>query len=269
MKQKTIAIIILTLLSVLLLAGCDKKSDEVTKLDLIKESGELVMLTHAGYPPFEYLDDSGALVGIDIKLGQAIADSLGVELKIVDADFDLLIKKLTSGEGDLLIAGLTVTAEREQKIDYSMPYVEKYQALIVPKDSGISMLEDLAGKTVSAQEGSSSESVLLAEINEKDGALYGKGTTYISSKGPIISIANLEEGKIDAIIEDSNTAKNILKDNPDYTVLKAATAAGKEYPKLVAIAAQKNHPELIEAVNLVILQLIQEGKIAEWEKEFE
>ena len=118
----------------------------------IQEKGVLTMMTATGFPPFEYLGEDGKPAGVDIDLAQLVADELGVELEVLDMDFNLLIESLKSGKGQLIAAGMTATPERAEQIDFSITYTLNGLILLVPKGSDIKTADDLAGKNIAVQE---------------------------------------------------------------------------------------------------------------------
>ena len=118
----------------------------------IQEKGVLTMMTATGFPPFEYLGEDGKPAGVDIDLAQLVADELGVELEVLDMDFNLLIESLKSGKGQLIAAGMTATSERAEQIDFSITYTLNGLILLVPKGSDIKTADDLAGKNIAVQE---------------------------------------------------------------------------------------------------------------------
>ena len=117
----------------------------------IQEKGVLTMMTATGFPPFEYLGEDGKPAGVDIDLAQLVADELGVELEVLDMDFNLLIESLKSGKGQLIAAGMTATPERAEQIDFSITYTLNGLILLVPKGSDIKTADDLAGKNIAVQ----------------------------------------------------------------------------------------------------------------------
>ena len=133
----------------------------------IKEKGKIVMLTNAAFPPFEYLGNDNKPAGVDVDLAQAIADSLGVELEVVDMDFDGLIAALVAGKGDFVAAGMTVTEERKQSVDFADPYVTSAQYIIVRKgETGIKTWEDLKDKVVGVQKGTTGDLFASGEYDD-------------------------------------------------------------------------------------------------------
>ena len=112
-------------------------------LDAIKEKGTFTLMTATGFPPFEYLGADGQPAGVDIDVGQLVADELGVEYEVLDMDFGLLIEALKSGKGDMIGAGMTVTDERAQQVDFTVTYATAGQVLLLPADSTITSAEEL------------------------------------------------------------------------------------------------------------------------------
>ena len=108
-------------------AGDIAATGETPNVDRIKEAGKIVMLTNAAFPPYEYLGDDNEPVGVDIEIGQAIADELGVELEVVDMDFDGIIGAIQAGKGDFAAAGMTINEERLQNVDFSIEYATSSQ----------------------------------------------------------------------------------------------------------------------------------------------
>ena len=133
-------------------AGCSS----TRSLSDVKNSGKLMMSTNAEFEPFEY-KDGGEIVGIDIDISKKIAESLGVELEISDIAFDSLIPALQSGKADIVSAGMTADAERRESVDFSDPYFNASQAIIVAADSDITGPADLADKTVGVQLGTTGD----------------------------------------------------------------------------------------------------------------
>lgn len=266
MKRKLGIAIIFAMVVGVFLTGCGSDSSSSEKVKQIKDAGELVLLTNTDYPPFEYKDDNGDVVGLDIEIGQAIADELGVKLTVLDKDFDALVDLLLDGQGDIIISGLTITPERELIIDFSIPYEEKQQDMIVSIDSDVHSLNDLSGATVGAQKGSTSEQFLLYEMTETDGALFEKGVVYKPGKSNTDLIQDLSSGVLDAVMQDSMVSEYLIKDYPNLKALPAVTTSGKEYSKMIAVATQQEHPDLLDVINEVLRRLLDDGDITKWKE---
>ena len=140
--------------------GCGKKE-------------ELVMATNAEFPPYEY-HDGDAIVGIDAEIAQAIADEMGRTLVIEDMQFDSIIAAVTSGKADMGIAGMTITEDRLQSVDFSTPYATASQVIIVKDDSPITSPDDLTGKTIGVQLGTTGD-IYAEDIENATIEKYNKG----------------------------------------------------------------------------------------------
>ena len=146
MKNITKLISVLAALAIALICcGCGAKS-------MTAKEGKLIMATNAEFPPYEY-KEGDKIVGIDAEVAQLIADKLGLELEIADVDFDSIIPGVQSGKYDMGMAGMTVTDERKEKVNFSDSYATGVQVVIVKEDSEIKSIDDLEGKKIGAQQG--------------------------------------------------------------------------------------------------------------------
>ena len=158
--MKKVIALLLALVTLLSLTACAGKEDAASSaLDQIKQKGELVVGTSADYPPYEFhteVDGKDTIVGFDMEIAQAIADKLGVPLKIVDMSFDNLLMSLANDEFDLVIAGLTADEERRKTTDFSDPYLEAKNLILVRAEDAdkYASLDDLKGVKGGAQTGS-------------------------------------------------------------------------------------------------------------------
>ena len=151
---------------------------EETTVDKILEQGYITMVTDAAWAPYEYIGANGEVTGCDIDLGQAIADALGVELKIVNASFDTLSTYVSNGEADMVIAAMTITDERKLTMDFSDPYTVAQQYIIVPKDNDtVETIEDLAGYNIGTHLGTTGDFLVCDAIDLDDGVLNGTGAS--------------------------------------------------------------------------------------------
>ena len=245
-----------------------KEAAQVSQEDMdaaakeIKEKGKLVMATSADYPPYEWhlmKDGKDEIVGFDVEIAKAIAQEIGVELEIKDLDFDGIIPSITSGQADIGIAGMSATPEREEAANFSIPYFENEQVVLVRKEDAdkYKKVEDFAGKVVGAQTGSVQEST-VRENFPKDVELK--------------SLSKL-----------NNLAMEVKNKTADALVISKSSGAqyAKQFPELVAIdpgvpkepgvcvTMKKGNDALTAYVNQVLQKLIDEGKIKEWIGEYE
>lgn len=220
-------------------------------LKRIIENGKLRMLTNAAFPPYEYLGSDNKPAGIDVDICQAVADQIGVELEVIDMDFDGLIPSLQGGKGDVVAAGLTVNEERQASVDFTNTYADAEQMIIVPKEGAtVSSEDDLTGKTIGVQLGTTGDLYASDNIEGADVKQY---------KTPLEASMDLMNGRLDAVIIDKMTAQNIADSNEDLEVLEMAST-DEQY----AIAVEKDNEDLLEIINGVIAELIENGKIAEF-----
>lgn len=225
-------------------------------VDAIKEAGKLVMLTNAGFAPYEFLGPDNNIVGVDVEIANAIAAELGVELEIVDMDFDAIIFALQSGKGDLGVAGMTNTPERAETVDFSINYVDTNQMIIVPEGSDITGPEGLAGKTIGVQMGTTGDLFVTDNIEGANVQRYKTGPD---------AGAELAAGKLDAVVIDAGPAAQIAGANAGLMVLE--TPATPE-PEQYAIAIAKGEEDLKAVVDSVLEKLIADGQVQAWIDEY-
>lgn len=219
-------------------------------LTKIKDAGKLVVLTNAEFPPYEYLGASNKVEGIDVDICQAIADELGVELEVVNMDFDGLIPALIGGKGDVVAAGMTVDPERAESVDFSDTYADAKQLIIVNKaDPKVAGEDELTGKTVGVQLGTTGD-LYMEDV---------EGATVKQYKSGLEAAMDLKNGKLDAIVIDQLPAENIVASNDDLAIVDMEST-DEQY----AIAVPKGNSDLMETINKVIKQLTEDGKIAEF-----
>lgn len=209
--------------------------------------GTLIMGTNAEFPPYEYYENN-EIVGIDAEIAKAIADKLGMELQIEDMAFDAIVPSVTSGKVDFGAAGMTVTPERLQSVDFTVTYANSNQVAIVQNESEIASSEDLKGKIIGVQLGTTGDA-LATEIEGATVERYNKGLEAVQS---------LKQGKIDAVVIDQATAEAFAK-NTDGIKLLEEKMSEEEY----AIALKKGNTELLEKMNGAIEELKSDGTIDE------
>lgn len=222
-------------------------------LQRVKDAGKLVMLTNATFPPYEYLGADSAVSGVDVDILQMVADEIGVELEVVDMDFDGLIPAMQSGKGDIVAAGMTVTPERAETVDFSVPYTSTTQVIIVDKDDPkVSGNDDLEGKTIGVQLGTTGHIFIQWEIDD------GADIEVVPYKSNMEAAMDLINGRLDAIVLDELPAKSIAEANESLTIIDEPFTE-EEY----AMAVAKGSDSLLAAVNEVLGRLVAEGKVQE------
>lgn len=209
----------------------------------------IVMVTEAGFAPYEYYED-GKIVGIDVEIAEEIAKALNKKLEIKDVEFDSILNEVKFGRADFAAAGLTITKERAEEVDFTIEYTKTKQVIIVPKDSNIKAIEDIKEKTVSIQTGSLPD-LYISEEYPNVNIIH---TSTISA-----SIADIKAGKADFTATDELPAKEIIRNNPDLIILEEPLVENS-----FGIAVKKGNTELLNQINDVLDKLIQEGKIEEY-----
>ena len=233
---KKILAIVMVLAMVLAFAGCGAKEDD-----------KLVMATNAAFPPYEFKADDGSFAGIDVEIAGLIAKELGRELEIVDIDFGAIIAGVQTGKYDIGMAGMTVTEERKQSIDFTDSYATGIQSVIVPEGSSIAAIEDLADKTIGVQQDTTGHIYASDEYGDEAVIPFNKGTD---------AVAALVSGKVDCVIIDNQPAKSFVAANDGLKILDTDYAT-EEY----AICISKENPELLEKVNSALAELIADGTV--------
>lgn len=228
----------------------------------IKDKGKLVLATSADYPPYEWhlmKDGKDEIVGFDIEIAKALADSLGVELEIKDLDFDGIIPSITSGQADIGIAGISATPERLNAVNMTSPYYENKQVIIVPKDKAESYktMEDFAGLTVGAQTGSMQE----ATVQEN----FPKDVNLKSLPKLNNLVLEVKNGTADALVISKSAGEQYVKQFPELVALDVGIP---EEPG-VCVALKKGNDGLTAYIDQELKKMIEEGKVDEWIAQYE
>ena len=211
------------------------------------EAGKLTMATNATFPPYEMTTDAGEFEGIDIEAAQAIADKLGLELQIDDMDFDAALLSVQQGKADIVMAGVTVTDERKAVMDFSDSYATGIQSVIVPEGSDIASPDDLAGKKIGTQRGTTGYLYCSDDFGEDAVVAYDNGLTAVQA---------LNNGQVDAVVIDNEPAKAYVESNPGLKILDTSYAE-EDY----AIGMNKSNTALLEAVNAALEELKADGTL--------
>ena len=210
------------------------------------EAGKLTMATNAAFPPYEMTTDAGEFEGIDVDTAKAIAEKLGLELQIDDMDFDAALLSVQQGKADIVMAGVTVTDERKAVMDFSDSYATGIQSIIVPNDSDIASPDDLAGKTIGTQRGTTGYIYCSDDFGDENVVAYDDGLTAVQA---------LNNGQVDAVVIDNAPAKEFVAANPGLKVLDTSYAE-EDY----AIGMAKGSA-LEDAVNKALEELKADGTL--------
>ncbi|MBQ2409373.1 MAG: amino acid ABC transporter substrate-binding protein [Bacilli bacterium] len=229
--------ILLILFSFLLITGCSSKNEN-----------EIVMVTEAGFAPYEYYENN-EIIGVDIEIAKEIAKELGKELVIKDIAFDSIINELKSNKADFALAGMSITEERQKEVDFSVEYATSRQVIITLKDSKIKKPEDIKGKKVAVQLGTVADLVLTEDYDVE----------LTRQKKFLAAIEDVKAKKVDCVVMDYLPAKELLKENNELVILEEELFTDK-----YAVAVKKGNKELLDQINKVLQRLIDEGKIEEY-----
>ena len=244
MKMKKVLSMLLVAVCTMGLAACGGSSEGGSE-----DSGDdtLVMATNAEFPPYEY-HEGDEVVGIDVDIASAIAEELGMELKVEDMAFDSIIPAVTSGKADIGAAGMTVTPDREESVAFTDTYAHATQVIIVKEDSDITGPDDLVGKTIGVQLGTTGD-LYATDIEDATVEQYNKGFEAVQA---------LTQDKIDAVIIDGEPAKEFVAESEGLKILDEAFTE-EDY----AIAVAKDNTELVEKINDALATLKESGKLDE------
>ncbi len=211
------------------------------------EAGKLTMATNATFPPYEMTTDNGTIEGIDVETAQAIADKLGLELQVDDMDFDAALLSVQQGKADIAMAGITVTDERKAVMAFSDSYATGIQSIIVPEGSDIASADDLAGKKIGTQRGTTGYLYCSDDFGEDAVVAYDNGLTAVQA---------LNNGQVDAVVIDNEPAKAYVESNPGLKILDTSYAE-EDY----AIGMNKDNTALLDAVNAALEELKADGTL--------
>lgn len=258
MKMKKLAAVALTVvMAVSMLAGCGSSSSDKgaaesstsangTATVKTAKDGVLTMATNATFPPYEYYEGDD-VVGIDAEIAKAIADKLGLKLEIQDMEFNSIITAVQSGKADLGLAGMTVTDERKQSVDFSDSYATGIQSVIVKDGSSIKSIDDLKGKKIGVQLATTGDIYAKDDFGEENVEEYNKGADAVMA---------LTSGKIDAVIIDNQPAKSFVETTDGLQILDTDYVQ-EDY----AAAIAKGNTDLLNAVNGALKELKEDGTI--------
>ncbi|WP_294803029.1 transporter substrate-binding domain-containing protein [uncultured Gemmiger sp.] len=209
--------------------------------------GKLTMSTNAAFPPYESTDDNGNFVGIDIDVAAAIAEKLGLELQVDDMDFDAALLAAQNGKSDMVMAGVTVTEDRQLVMDFSDSYATGIQSIIVKEDSDIATPDDLADKMIGTQRGTTGYIYCSDDFGDEHVTPYDDGLTAVQA---------LVNGQVDAVVIDNAPAKEFVAANPGLKILDTAYAQ-EDY----AIGVAKGNTAMLNAINGALEELKNDGTL--------
>lgn len=224
----------------------NEETEAEAEAEQSENKGVLVMATNAEFPPYEF-HDGGEIVGIDVEIAEAIAAEMGMDFEVEDIAFDSIIPEVQSGKADFGAAGMTVTEDRKQSVDFSDSYATATQVIIIKEDNAdIVSPDDLEGKTIGVQLGTTGD-IYASDIADATIEQYNKGFEAVQA---------LTQNKIDAVIIDGEPAKVFVAENEGLKILDEAFTT-EEY----AICVKKGNTELLEGINAAIASLKESGEL--------
>lgn len=255
MKKKLAALLAMSMLATGVLTACggneapaqDASADQAQSTEAT--GGTLRMGTNATFPPYEMIDENNNVVGIDADIAKAVADKLGMELQIINMEFDALIPALGADQIDIVLAGMTVNPERAEQVDFTQSYATGVQSIIVAEDSAIATVEDLADKKVGVQTGTTGDLYCTGDLGEEHVQRFESG---------IVATQALVNGQIDAVVIDNEPAKAYVEANEGVKILDTEYAV-EDY----AAAIKKGNTELLDKVNGALEELKADGTLDE------
>ncbi|MCA1972576.1 MAG: cystine ABC transporter substrate-binding protein [Caenispirillum sp.] len=237
-------------------AGAAAAQDK-SLLDQIKERGSILIGVEGTYPPFNYTDEKGELIGFEVDFAKAVAEEMGVKAEFVPTKWDGMLAGLDSERFDAIMNQVTITPEREQKYDFTQPYTVSGIQIITTKDKAdeLTTPQALEGQAVGVGLGTNYEEWLRENAPGADVRTY---------EGNVASLQDLRVGRLDALLNDRLMAGYLLRQSDGSVV-----AAGEPFAKQrMGIAIRKGNPELQKALNDAVDSLRQSGELAEISKEW-
>ncbi len=209
--------------------------------------GVLTLGTNVSFPPYEYYDGDTP-VGIDIEIATAVAEKLGLTLEVVDMDFGSIITSVQQGKIDCSFAGMTVTEERKENVNFTQSYSTGVQAIIVPEGSDIETADDLANaELIGVQESTTGHIYCSDDFGEDHVVAYTNGATAVQA---------LVSGKVDCVVIDEQPAKSYVEANEGLKLLDTAYVT-EDY----AACVSKDNEALLSAMDEAITELKADGTI--------
>ena len=215
--------------------------------------GKLTMSTNASFPPYEMVADDGSFEGIDIEVAGAIAQKLGLELQVDDMGFDAALQAAQTGKSDMVMAGVTVTEERQAVMDFSNSYANGVQVVIVKEDSPIQTVDDLANANMIGCQMGTTGYIYCSDTPENGGFGEDHVTPYDDGAAAVQALMN---GQIDAVVIDNMPAQEYVAANPGLKILDGEFT-NEDY----AIGVAKGNTALLDAINDALEELTADGTI--------
>ncbi|HOT85042.1 MAG TPA: basic amino acid ABC transporter substrate-binding protein [Methanofastidiosum sp.] len=236
-----LSVVLLLILAVVAASGCTSSKSR----KLVKE-GHLTIGTEAEFAPFEVRLENGSFYGFDIALGEAIAKELGLKVDYIDTDFAGIILSLNSGKFDIAMSAMTITEERKKSINFSDPYFDTGLSLAVPANSPVQKLDDLNGKIVGVQLGTTGDLYASSLKNVKEVKRYPHAPD---------AFLDMKNGKVDAVINDDVVSKPIVAKDPNSFKIISGLLTIEQY----GIAVPKDNEALLQKINAALKKIKENG----------
>ena len=257
--MKKLLALVLALVMVMALAACapsndgtestpaanDGESNGEAKLVTIEE-GKLIMSTNAEFPPYEMTDDNGDYIGIDVEIATAIAQKLGLELEVLDVDFDAALLAVNEGKSDMVMAGVTVNDDRKLVMDFTDTYATGKQVVIVKEGSDVT-IDNLGEQMIGTQRATTGNIYATDDYGEDHVTAYDNGATAVQA---------LMNGQVDCVIIDNAPAQEYVKANAGLAILETEYVT-EDY----AIGCDKGNTQLVKAINEALAELVADGTV--------
>ena len=248
--MKKLIALILAMVMIMAFTACGGEKNDDGTLSTI-EKGKLIMSTNAEFPPYEMTTDDGGYEGIDVEIATEIAKKLGLELEILNMDFDAALLAVNEKKSDIVMAGVTVNDDRKLVMDFTNSYATGVQVVIVKQGSDVTM-DNLGEKMIGAQRGTTGY-IYASDTPENGG--YGEDhvTAYDNGATAVQALLN---NQVDCVIIDSAPAKEYVKANPGLAILE-----GEWVTENYAIGCDKGNTALVNAINQALTELINDGTV--------
>ncbi len=243
--MKKLFAVLLSAMLLLAMAACGEQSQTP---DDTQEPAVLHMATEGTFPPYEYYDN-GQLVGIDIEVAGAIAEKLGMKLETTDIAFDSIIPGVQAGKYDIGMAGVTVSEERLQQVNFSDSYATGVQVVIVKEGGKVQSLDDMADAIIGTQSGTTGFIYASSDFGDDHVKSFTKTTDAVEA---------LKNGQVDCVLLDNAPAEALVDANPDagLSILETAYTV-EDY----AIAINKENTDLQAKINAALAELVADGTL--------
>ena len=233
------------------------------KLEEIQKKGVLTICTDAAWAPFEYIGANGDIVGADIEIAEYIAEQLGVTLEKKNIAFDNISITLMNDEADLSLSAMTITNERKETLDFSIPYTTAQQYIIVLADNDkVTVLEDLAGVNIGVHLGTTGDFLVSDEVMM--GCLANTGANVAQYKFLTDAALALKNGELGAIVCDTMLAENLVAVNEGLKCFPLAYAEKEVELEQLGIAMKKGDEAFLAKINEIIAPIIEDGTVDKW-----